>query len=120
MRNGDNEDDEFEEHDGFSSEFGEREGVTAETLWRAKFQLCQTYAVLSGVEGGAVFKASRRGFVAFSSFAVLSCSARSSPTGESFTREWWNEKCCLFFVVSKGFGAAFPSKSLLVRSENYG
>ena len=33
---------------------------------RAKIQLCQTYAVLSGVEGGAVFKASRRVFVAFS------------------------------------------------------
>ena len=33
---------------------------------RAKIQLCQTYAVLSGVEGGAVFKASRRFFVAFS------------------------------------------------------
>ena len=33
---------------------------------RAKIQLCQTYAVPSGVKGGAVFKASRRVFVAFS------------------------------------------------------
>ena len=37
MKNADNEDDEFEEHDGFSSEFGEREGVTAEALGEPKF-----------------------------------------------------------------------------------
>ena len=37
MKNADNEDDEFEEHDGFSSEFGERDGVTAEALGEPKF-----------------------------------------------------------------------------------
>ena len=47
---------------------------------QAKIQLCQTYAVLSDEKGGAVLKASRRVFVAFSCFAVISCSARSSPT----------------------------------------
>ena len=36
-RNADNEEDEFEEHDGFSSEFVEREGVTAEALGEPKF-----------------------------------------------------------------------------------
>ena len=119
MKNANNEDDEFKEHCGFSSEFGEREGVTAEP-WRAKIRLCQTYAVLSGEKGGAVFKASRRVFVAFSSFAVLSCSTRSSPTvniSQGFARmvEQFSEECCLFFVVSKGFGAAFTSKSLLAQ-----
>ena len=29
--------------------------------------------------------------------------------------EQFSEKCCLFFVVSKGFGAAFTSKSLLAQ-----
>ena len=37
MKNADNEDDKFEEHDGFSSEFGEREGVTAQALGEPKF-----------------------------------------------------------------------------------
>ena len=37
MKNADNEEDEFEEHDGFSSEFGETEGVTAEALGEPKF-----------------------------------------------------------------------------------
>ena len=37
MNNADNEDDEFEEHDGLSSESGEREGVTAEALGEPKF-----------------------------------------------------------------------------------
>ena len=37
MKNADNEDDEFEEYDGFSSEFGEREEVTAEALGEPKF-----------------------------------------------------------------------------------
>ena len=119
MKNADNEDGEFEEHDGFSSEFGERErGGHGRCPWRAKIELCQTYAVLSGEKGGAVFKASKRVFVAFSSFAVLFCSARSSPTvniSQVFARKevQFSEKCCLFFVVSKGFGAAFTSNSLL-------
>ena len=107
MKNADNEDDEFEEHDGFSSELGEKErGGHGRCPWRAKIQHCQTYAVLSGEKERAVFKASRRVFVAFSSFAVLFCSARSSPTvnvSQVFARKevQFSEKCCLFFVVSK-------------------
>ena len=37
MKNADSEDEEFEEHDGFSSEFGEREEVTAEAIGEPKF-----------------------------------------------------------------------------------
>ena len=37
MKNADNEDDEFKEHDGFSSGFGEREEVTAEAVGEPKF-----------------------------------------------------------------------------------
>ena len=29
--------------------------------------------------------------------------------------EQFSETCCLFFVISKGFGAAFTSKSLLAQ-----
>ena len=36
MKNVDNEEDEFEEQDGFSSEFGEREGITTEALGEPK------------------------------------------------------------------------------------
>ena len=86
--------------------------------WRAKIQLCQTYAVLSGEKEGAVFKASRRVFVAFSSFAVLFCSARSSPTvniSQVFARKevQFSEKRWLFFAVSEGCGAAFTKESML-------
>ena len=37
MQNADDEEDEFEEHDDFSSEFGERERVTAEAVGEPKF-----------------------------------------------------------------------------------
>ena len=114
MKNADNEDDEFEEHDGFSSE----RGGHGRCPWRAKIQLCQTYAVLSGEKEGAVFKASRRVFVAFSSFAVLFCSARSSPTvnvSQVFARKevQFSEKRWLFFAVSEGCGAAVTKESML-------
>ena len=82
-----------------------KRGGHGRSPWRAKIQLCQTYAVLSGEKGGAAPKAPRRVFVAFSSFAVLSCSARSSPTvniSQGFARmvEQFTEKCCLFFLSS--------------------
>ena len=94
-----------------------KRGSDGRSPWRAKIQLCQTYAVVSGVEGGAVLRASRRVFVAFGSCAVLSRIVHASPTvntSQGFARmvEQFSEKGCLFFVVSKGFGAAFTSKSL--------
>ena len=81
-----------------------KRGGHGRSPWRAKIQLCQTYAVMSGVGGGgAVFKASRRFFVAFSC-AVLSYSVRSSPTMiiSQGLREWWSSshRNVVFFLSS--------------------
>ena len=89
-----------------------KRGGHGRSPWRAKIQLCQTYAVLSCEKGGAVFKTSSRVFVAFSSFAVLSCSVRSSPTvnipqGFARTVEQFSEKCCLFFCRQQRFWCCF-------------
>ena len=95
MKNAENEDDEFEEHDGGSRPKPlASQNSTLPDLRRTE-----------GVERGAVFKASRRVFVAFSSCAVLSYSVRSSPTmnihstgvcenGGAVLREMLSVFCC--------------------------
>ena len=107
MKNADNEEDEFQERDGFSSEFGEREEVTAEALDEPKIQLFRTYAVLSGVEGGAVFKQD-----AFSlpSVVVLSFLAPRTHGGAVSQR---NVVC--FLSPAKVLVLFFTSKSLLAQ-----